>query len=95
MPASDRRHHTDRDFVVRSAAIRRAAALDPDTRCWRCGLTFDEAFERFGLTGAKWTAGHVEAGKRGGALVPEHARCNYSHGAKLLAARRSSGYDWP
>lgn len=62
--------------------IRAAGALP----CWRCGQALTIA--------SKWTVGHLIDRAAGGSVTdranqwPECARCNYSAGGKLGAARR-------
>jgi hypothetical protein len=73
-------HHRG-TFHVRSARVRAAAYGDPATTCWRCGLTLDQ--KRITKPRDKWTAGHLIAGDPDSPLLPEHASCNYSHGAAL------------
>lgn len=71
-----------------AAAIRDQANADPTTRCRRCGLTHEEAAQRWGTQAAAWTAGHINDGQVDGPLVAEHARCNYSAGATAGNRRR-------
>lgn len=73
-------HHSG-SYQVRARAVRDAANANPNTRCWRCDRTKAEHRR-------EWTAGHVTAGDPNSALLPECARCNYSHGAKLGNRRR-------
>lgn len=85
MPKVKAPHHKG-TFPRESARVRAAAYLDPMTRCWRCGLTLEE--KRRTKPRDKWTAGHVIAGAVDGPLLPEHASCNYSHGAAMGNKRR-------
>ncbi len=77
-------HHRG-SFPGRARAVRDRANADPLTLCWRCG--------RPAVAGDPWQAGHVVDGEVGGQLLPEHASCNQSAGARLgnqlRAARRS------
>ena len=62
--------------------VKARAYADATTVCPRCGLTLDQARQRWGRY-IKWEAGHVNAGERDGELRAEHNRCNRSHGATL------------
>jgi hypothetical protein len=85
MPAHDKRHHQG-DYPRRAAAVRAAAYGDPTTRCWRCGLTLEEA--KASNSKVRWQAGHLVDGQAGGALRPEHSTCNASAGAAYGNAKR-------
>ena len=85
-------HHRTPGYRRAAAAIRRAAYANPDTRCWRCGLTRAEH-------GREWEAGHLVDGQVNGPLAAECARCNRSAGATLggrMRVRRRLGVtrDW-
>lgn len=72
-------HHRG-SFVVRSARVRELAYSDPGTRCWRCGLTLDEASLRAGRQ-LVWHAGHSVDGDSSAALLAECSLCNTRAGA--------------
>lgn len=72
-PGSPHHHGT---YHRRAAHLRAAANANPDTRCWRCGLTRAEYAAAHGERAARWQAGHVVDGQVNGELRPEHARCN-------------------
>jgi hypothetical protein len=69
--------HRRGDYQRRAAVVCAAAYANPDTRCWRCGLTLAE------VPGSTWDAGHLVDGQPGGVLAAEHSRCNRSAGAAL------------
>ena len=79
-------HHRG-TFHARSAQVRAQAYSQPETRCWRCGLTLDE--KRRTKPTDRWTAGHLIDGQADGPLLPEHASCNYAAGAALGNRRRA------
>lgn len=83
MPRPNQAHHKG-DYPKRAAAVRAAAYADPSTRCRRCGRTLAEVLA-LGWTPrqAGWQGGHAVDGQVGGPLVPEHARCNETAGARL------------
>lgn len=85
-------HHQDRRFVVEGRAIRATANANPDTICWRCGETLEQARKHHPHT--RWTAGHLRDGDPTAGLAPEHSHCNYSAGATAGNARRQSTYHW-
>ena len=85
-------HHADPTYRSAAAHVRAQAYANPSTTCWRCGLTLDEA--RRIRPNETWQAGHLVDGDLSAGLMPEHARCNASAGAKALNAKRSSGYSW-
>lgn len=67
--------------------IRRAANLDPSTRCWRCGLTLDKCKPHRNGKRARWTAGHLIDGQADHTLAladlaAECSPCNYEFGAR-------------
>lgn len=74
-------HHRTPQYRRRSALVRARAYANPDTRCWRCGLTRAEH-------GTTWDAGHLNDGQVDGPLAAECARCNRSAGAAIGAATR-------
>lgn len=78
-------HHAG-TYATDARLVRAQAWADPATRCWRCHLTHAEYATLHGDRAARWTAGHVVDGQVGGELKPEHARCNYSAGTRLLNA---------
>lgn len=79
----------------RAQAVRDTANADPTTTCRRCGLTLAE--KRLEKPNDTWDAGHLNDGQVNGPLVPEHASCNRSAGARL-GNRRRRGFrtsrDW-
>lgn len=81
-------HHRG-SYHVRSRRVVAQAWLNPDTRCWRCGLTHDEYAAVHGARAARWTAGHLIDGQIDGDLAPEHTRCNSSAGATAGNRRRT------
>lgn len=68
-------------YARRAREVRRYAEANPEVRCWRCGLTMEQA--RAIAPGKKitWDAGHVNADDPGSALRPEHSTCNRAAGA--------------
>lgn len=94
MPAHDRSHY-DRAYKVRSAQVRKSAATDPLTRCWRCARTLAEEQARHPGKPVTWHAGHTVDGDRLAALLPEHSTCNQSAGATAGNLSRSTkGNRW-
>lgn len=81
MPAHQRDHYRG-DYNRRARAVRQAAYLNPDTRCWQCGRTLAEH-------GRKWQAGHVVDGQANGMLRPECEQCNTSRGAAMGNRKRA------
>lgn len=65
--------------------LRHAAKSNPDTTCWRCGLT--------ARPGDPWEAGHVVDGMVGSPLAPEHRSCNRAAGARKRNAIARSKRD--
>jgi hypothetical protein len=88
----NRPHHAG-NYARRAANVRRAAHANPDTICWRCGLTLDQFAAIHGWKAAQWQAGHTRDGEVGGLLLPEHARCNAQAGAHLRN-RTPTSEDW-
>ena len=86
MPGHRRAHYRG-GYQREAAAVRAAAYGDPATRCWRCGLTLDEARQLHGKR-ITWDAGHLRAGEVGGPLAAECSRCNRSAGAREGNAAR-------
>ena len=86
MPAKDRRHYAG-GYKRRALGVRVYAYADPATRCWRCGLTLEQARSADG-PGVRWQAGHVRDGEVGGDLLPEHSTCNARAGASYGNAKR-------
>ena len=88
MPARQRDHYRG-DYNRRARAVRQAAWLNPDTRCWQCGRTQAEH-------GRKWQAGHVIDGQANSLLRPECEPCNTSRGATRGNRMRGQGTtrDW-
>lgn len=80
-------HHRG-GYHVNARRVRQMANANPDTRCWRCGLTLAQHPPHKNGTPAKWTAGHVVDGQVGGPLAPEASTCNYSAGATAGNQRR-------
>lgn len=85
MPQPKAPHHRG-TYHVRAAKLRAAAYANPNTRCWRCGLTLEQI--RKLRPRIKWQAGHVIAGQVDGTLLPECSWCNAKHGQALSAASR-------
>jgi hypothetical protein len=83
--------HYRGSYHVRSRRLVAAAYQNPDVRCPRCGLTFLEYAAINGERAARWQAGHARDGEVGGALRPEHARCNAQAGNR---ARNPTSEDW-
>ena len=85
--------HYRGSYHVRSRAVRQAAYANPDTRCWRCGLTLAECRPHRNGKPARWTAGHVLDSNPNSPLLPECSPCNKSAGAsygnRLRGARRA------
>jgi hypothetical protein len=68
---------------IRARRLTAYAYANPDTRCWRCGLTLAQHPPHKTGKPARWTAGHVNDGEMGGLLLPEASTCNYAAGAEL------------
>jgi hypothetical protein len=79
-------HHRG-TYHAASAKVRAAANADPETRCWRCGLTLPEHKPHRNGKPATWTAGHTTDSQPGGHLAPEASTCNYAAGGRLARAR--------
>ena len=60
MPKVKGAHHRG-TYHVDSRKVREAANRNPNTRCWRCGLTLDQARTKWGPH-VHWQAGHVRTG---------------------------------
>ena len=86
-------HHSGRRRAAYAAAIVATANATPDYRCPRCGMTRAEGVARWGSNG-EWESGHVVDGQVGGLERAEHKHCNRGGGARIINARRASGYDW-
>lgn len=80
--------HRRGTYHVQSRRIREAARANPDTRCWRCGLTIAEHDPHLNGRAAFWTAGHLVDGQPGGPLAAEASTCNYRAGNAIARARR-------
>lgn len=80
--------HYAGSYHVRSRQLKAHANANPETRCWRCGLTRNEYAAIHGDRPARWTAGHIHDGEVEGPLMPEHHRCNSSAGATMGNQRR-------
>ena len=87
-------HHRG-TYHVASRRVRDQANADPDTRCWRCGLTLSEHAPHHDGTRPRWQAGHIIDGDSTSPLSPEASTCNTSAGATTGNRRRATGYDWP
>jgi 5-methylcytosine-specific restriction endonuclease McrA len=85
-------HHRDPRYVRLAALVRAQAYADPTTRCWRCGLTLDEV--RRTNPRARWDAGHLVDGSILDGLRAECSPCNRAAGARMVNARRASGFQW-
>lgn len=98
-PGAPHKPHHSGSYHVQAMALRRAAAADPMTRCWRCKQTLAtcgpnrDGRHKNGKP-ARWTAGHVVDGQVGGPLLPECSPCMASSGAtygnQLRGARRAT-----
>ena len=75
-------HHAG-GYHVQARQVRDAANANPDTRCWRCGLTLAEHRPHRNGKPATWTAGHVIDGQVGGVLLPEASTCNAKAGRAM------------
>ena len=85
MPGKKRAHYQG-DYARRARAIRAYAYLNPETTCWRCGLTLQQ--RQTTNPGATWDAGHLTDGAINGQLKPECSTCNRSNGATQGNQRR-------
>jgi len=81
-------HHADVRFRRAGAAMRAQAYADPYHRCPTCGKTLAEN------PGATWDADHIIPGSLAAGLRIRCSKCNRADGARMVNARRSSGYDW-
>lgn len=81
--AREKPAHYKGTYHVRSRALVKAAKANPNTRCWRCGLTLPEHDPHKTGRAAYWTAGHVRDGDPLSPLLPEASTCNYRAGAQL------------
>lgn len=85
-------HHSG-SFNKRSQALNRAATANPNTICWRDGLTLAAHPPHHTGTPARWTTGHIDnldQAHRNSAVIiyidgrpcaHEASTCNYSIGA--------------
>lgn len=89
MPGRSRDHYRG-DYARRAANVRRAAYLDPNTRCRRCGRTLNQHPPHRNGTPATWDAGHIHDGQIDGPLAPEASTCNRTAGATLGNQRRQA-----
>ncbi len=80
MPARNRAHYRGA-YPRQAAALRNAANANPNTRCWRCGLTLNQHAPHHNGQPPHWQAGHTTDGQPGGQLQPEASTCNTSAGA--------------
>ena len=87
------RQHYRGSYHVQSKRIRDAANANPNTRCWRCGLTLHQI--RQTKPKARWTAGHIIDGLPESPLAAECSPCNYGEGARLGNRRsRTRSLTW-
>lgn len=92
MPRTQKPAHYRGTYHVDSRRVREAAKRNPETRCWRCGLTIDQVRQRVNPR-AIWTSGHVNDGETGGPMLPECSPCNYGNGARLGNRKRKPRTD--
>lgn len=78
-------HHRG-TYPRRAAALNRAARNNPNTRCWKCGLTIDQIRHKDGKP-ARWTSGHVIRGQVGGELRHECSVCAATEGGEVTAGK--------
>ena len=102
-------HHADRRYVVEARRLRTIAARNPNTVCWRDGLTLAQHQQRWPDAHLTWTAGHTIDGSQtwrpwhntttvpppGDWLAPEVSRCNIAAGNDARDHRHRTGYPWP
>jgi hypothetical protein len=81
-------HHRG-SYQVRARAVVQAARANPNTRCWRCGLTLAQHAAHHNGRRPTWQAGHLIDGQINGALRPEASTCNTSAGATLGNRQRT------
>jgi hypothetical protein len=91
--AAPRGPHHSGTFNRRSAQLNRQATANPNTICWRDGLTLAQHPAHKTGTPARWTTGHIDnldLAQRNGARIHiidgrpcahEASTCNYSTGA--------------
>lgn len=82
MPAKVKGAHHRGSYQYLARRVVAAANANPDTRCWRDGLTLAEHPPHKSGRPAYWQAGHIVDGQVGGPLAPEASVCNLSEGAK-------------
>ena len=75
--------HYRGSYETRARAIRRAAHMNPNTRCWRCGRTLAEHPPTRTGKPPTWTAGHILDSNPNSPLAAEANVCNYAAGADL------------
>lgn len=89
-------HHATPTYRRTAAIVRRLAAANPGTRCWRCGRTLAEHPPHATGKPATWTAGHVTDGQIDGELRPEASTCNFAAGGTRAGRLRigATSRDW-
>jgi len=85
-------HHADPVFVKSGRMARAAANADPRYKCPTCGKTLAEI--RVRKPHAVWHWDHVIPGSLAAGLRIRCSPCNTADGARIVNARRSSGYSW-
>lgn len=73
-------------YAADARRVKQWAYAHPGYRCPRCGQPLLPGVPGYD----RWDAGHVIDGQVGGALRPEHARCNRSAGATAGNLARKS-----
>lgn len=81
--------HYQGRYHVQARHVRQAANNNPNTRCWRCGLTLQQHAPHKSGQPAKWTAGHLIDSDPTSPLLPEASTCNYKAGARHGNAQRT------
>lgn len=72
--------HYSGSYRTRAKAIVSAAAGNPLTRCWRCGLTMSEIKALHPDRRITWQAGHTKERDSSRPILAEHSYCNERHG---------------
>jgi hypothetical protein len=85
-------HHADPGFRLARSVLIPQAYADPHHRCPTCGRTLAEV--QAANPTARWDCDHVVAGSSIGGYRARCSPCNRADGARMVNAKRASGYDW-
>ena len=80
--------HQLNGYTQRAKQCVTRADRNPNTRCWRCGLTMVEI--RLKMPGRKiwWTAGHTKDHDSSKPILAEHSYCNFKAGQAVTQDKK-------